>query len=231
MKLNCPECGAEIPADNINLDRMVAKCRECNAVFGFGDLFGTASDAPAQARLAVPRPANLQIEQDGANLIFTRKWFSPTYIFLAIFALFWNGFMAVWFGIAIISRIWPMAIFGTLHGVIGVAVAYIAVAGLVNSTLVRVGMGEIEVSHSPLPWFGKRHLETTGIAQLYSKQVSHSSRQRTSQTYEVHLATRDGRQVKLLSGLESSEQALFLEQEIERYLGVEDQAVRGEIPR
>lgn len=34
MKLSSPECGAEIPADNINLDRMVAKCRECNTVFG-----------------------------------------------------------------------------------------------------------------------------------------------------------------------------------------------------
>lgn len=230
MKLNCPECAAEIPSNNINLDRMVAKCRECNAVFGFGDQLDS-SEQQSLTRMPVPRPANLQIEHDGAYLRFTRRWFSVVYIMLGIFALFWNGFMAVWFGIAIISRIWPIAIFGTLHATIGLVIAYIAVAGLVNSTLIRVGMGEIEVSHSPLPWFGKRRIETAGIAQLYSKEVSSRSRQRTTLSYEVHLATQDGCQIKLLAGLDGSEQALYLEQEIERYLGLKDQAVRSEIPR
>jgi hypothetical protein len=231
VKLNCPECGAEIPADNINLDRMVAKCRECNTVFGFGDQFGATGGTPSQVRLAVPRPASLHIEQDGAELRLTRRWFSPTYIFLGIFAIFWNGFMAVWFGIAIISRMWPMALFGSIHAAIGLFIAYVAVAGLVNSTLVRIGMGEIEVSHSPLPWRGNRRIETAGIAQLYSKEVSYRSRRRTTQSYEIHAATGDGRDIKLLSALETSEQALYLEQEIERYLGIKDLPMRGEILR
>lgn len=231
MRLNCPECGAEIPADNINLDRMVAKCRECNTVFGFGDQFGVIGGLQPRARLAVPRPASLQVEQDGSELRLIRRWFSPTYIFLGIFAIFWNGFMALWFGIAIIGRVWSMALFGTIHGAIGLFVAYVAVAGLVNSTLVRVGMGEIEVRHSPLPWRGNRRIETAGVAQLYSKEVSHRSRRRTTQSYEIHVATRDGHQVRLLSALESSEQALYLEQELERYLGIADQPMRGEIPR
>jgi hypothetical protein len=148
-----------------------------------------------------------------------------------MFALFWNGFMAVWFGIAIISRVWPMALFGTLHAAIGLFVAYYALAGFLNTTEVRVGMGEVEVTHGPLPWFGKRRLETAGIAQLYSKEVAHRQRRGTSYSHEVHVATRDGQQVKLLSGLDSSEQALYLEQEIERYLGIKDQPVRGEIVR
>jgi predicted Zn finger-like uncharacterized protein len=231
VKLNCPECGAEIPADNINLDRMVAKCRECNTVFGFGDQFGASAGAQSLVRLAVPRPASLQVEQDGAELRLTRRWFSPTYIFLGIFAIFWNGFMAVWFGIAIISRMWPMALFGSIHAAIGLFIAYVAVAGLVNSTLVRIGMGEIQVSHSPLPWRGNRRIETAGIAQLYSKEISHRSRRRTTQSYEIHAATGDGRDIKLLSALENSEQALYLEQEIERYLGIKDLPMRGEIPR
>lgn len=231
MKLNCPECGAEIPADNMNLDRMVAKCRECNAVFDFGDHFGVTNGSQSLSRMPVPRPADILIENTGTDIRFTRRWFGPTYIFLALFAVFWNGFMAVWFGIAIVSRLWPMALFGTLHAAIGLFVAYLALAGFLNSTVIRVGLGEIEVKHGPLPWFGNRRLETVSIAQLYSKEVVSRSRRSTSVSHEVHLATRDGRHIKLLSGLESSEQALYLEQEIERYLGIKDQAVRGEIPR
>ena len=230
MKLRCPDCGAQIPADNINLDRMVAKCQECNAVFAFGDQFG--GDSRSLARLPAPRPASVEVEHDGADLTFTRRWFSPVMIFLAMFAVFWNGFMAVWFGIAIISRIWPMALFGTLHAAIGLFLAYYALAGFLNSTVIRVGMGEIDVTHGPLPWFGKRHLETASIAQLYVKEVlRHRRRGSASLTYEVHVATRDGGHVKLLSGLDSSEQALYLEQEIERALGIKDLPVRGEIGR
>ena len=231
MKLSCPECGAQIPAGNINLDRMVAKCHACDAVFGFGEQLGLSTGQQSLARVAVPRPANIQIDQDGAELRFTRRWFSPVYIFLAMFAIFWNGFMAVWFGIAIISRIWPMALFGTLHATIGLFLAYTALAGFLNSTVIRVGMGELEVKHGPLPWFGSRRIETVAIAQLYSKELIRRSRGTTNSTHEVHIVTRDGRQVKLLSGLESSEQALYLEQEIERYLGIQDQPVRGEMPR
>ncbi len=229
MKLRCPDCGAEVPADNINLDRMVAKCQVCNAVFAFGDQLG--SGARSSARLPAPRPANVQIEQDGTELRLTRRWFGPVFIFLALFAVFWNGFMAVWFGMAIISRLWPMALFGTLHASIGLFVAYYAIAGFVNSTVVRVGMGEIEVRHGPLPWFGNRRLETASIAQLYVKEVLRRQRRGSSLTYEVHAATRDGGHVILLSGLESSEQALFQEQEIERALGIKDLPVRGEMAR
>ncbi len=232
VKLTCPECGAQTPADNINLDRMVAKCQECDAVFGFGDQFGSAINAQDVDRLPVPRPANLQIEQTGAELRLSRRWFSPAIIFLALFAVFWNGFMAVWFGIAIISRIWPLALFGILHAAVGLFVAYYALAGFMNVTVIRVGMGELDVKHGPLPWFGNRRLETAAIAQLYCKEVTRYRRRGgPSSTHEVHVATRDGRQVKLLSGLESSDQALYLEQEIERSLGIKDQPVRGEIPR
>ena len=231
MKLSCPECGAQIPADNINLDRMVAKCQDCNAVFSFGDQFGTASGPHSLARLPVPRPADLQIEQTGSEIRFTRRWLHPSHAFLALFVLFWNGVMAVWFGIAISQRLWLMALFGTAHAAIGLFVAYAVLAGFLNSTVIRVGMGAIDVTHTPLPWLGNRRLETAAIAQLYCKKVAHRPRRHTSYTHEVHVATRDGRHVQLLSGLESSEQALYLEQEIERYLGIKDQPMRGEIPR
>ena len=35
MRVSCKSCGAAIPAANLNLDRMVAKCGACHAVFAF----------------------------------------------------------------------------------------------------------------------------------------------------------------------------------------------------
>jgi hypothetical protein len=212
----------------MNLERMVAKCRECHAVFGFGDQFGIGGSRE-EVRMDVPRPPNMRIEHSGADITFTWRWFTPTFIFLAFFALFWNGFMAVWFGIAIVSRIWPMALFGILHAGVGLFLAYTALAGFVNSTVLRIGRGELEVRYGPLPWLGNRRLETAEIAQLYCKEKVTYRRGTSHSTHEIHVATRDNRDIKLLSGLPDSVQALFLEQEIERYLGIKDQPVRGEM--
>ena len=35
MRVSCKSCGAAVPAANLNLDRMVAKCGACHAVFAF----------------------------------------------------------------------------------------------------------------------------------------------------------------------------------------------------
>jgi predicted Zn finger-like uncharacterized protein len=231
VRLACPECEAQIVSSDINLDRMVAKCAECNAVFGFDEHFKSTNNVQTLNRLAVPRPNNIVIEQTGTEIVFSWRWFTVSFVFVALFAVFWNGFMAVWFGIAIMSRIWTMAAFGSLHAAVGLFIAYMAIAGFVNTTRVRVGMGEISIAHGPLPWRGNRTLETASIAQLYTKENLSRNRRSSSLTYEVHAATRDGRSVKLLSGLETSEQALFLEQEIERYLQIKNIPVPGELGR
>lgn len=55
------------------------------------------------------------------------------------------------------------------------------------------------------------------------------SRSGGSATYEIHAITHSGRTIKPVSGLESSEQALFIEQEIEKHLNIKDTPVKGEL--
>lgn len=43
------------------------------------------------------------------------------------------------------------------------------------------------------------------------------------------MITNSGNDTKLLSGLKTSEQALYVEQEIEKYLGIKNKPVRGEL--
>jgi hypothetical protein len=44
----------------------------------------------------------------------------------------------------------------------------------------------------------------------------------------VSALLRDGRERKIMSGLDSPEEALFVESEIEKYLGITDRPVAGE---
>jgi hypothetical protein len=70
MKLNCPECGTSIPAENINIQKMAAVCPSCGAVFQF---------EPAQAkakRRKVHQPQNLELHDTDERLqmAFRTNW-------------------------------------------------------------------------------------------------------------------------------------------------------------
>jgi uncharacterized membrane protein (Fun14 family) len=139
--------------------------------------------------------------------------------------------MITWFTIAIMKRQYPMALFGTLHGCVGVGLLYGVLAGYLNKTYIRISYNTIAITHEPLPWFGAKSIVRSDVKQLYSKErVSHSDHGHTH-TYSVHVMTRSEKSVELVSGLFSSEEALFVENEIEKYLKIADEPVRGELPR
>jgi hypothetical protein len=47
-------------------------------------------------------------------------------------------------------------------------------------------------------------------------------------TYGLYGITREQRRLELVTGLPSAEDAMFLEQEIERFLRLKDKPIRGE---
>ncbi len=231
MQIYCKQCSAEIPAGNINLDRLIAKCSDCNSVFSLANQFGEADGYQTFKRVEVPMPKGIEVENFGGELQISRRWFSPMIIALTIFALFWNGFMVMWYGIAIYNRIWVMALFGLLHAGIGVGLIYYVLAGYLNTTVIKANMGDLEIKHGPLPSPGNTRPDRGLIGQLYCKAKIHRGRNSTGCSYELHATTKDGKHKKLLTGLTESEQALYLEQEIERFLDIKDRPVRGELGR
>ena len=227
MQLHCPYCAHDIPAADINLDRMVAKCASCSAVFSFDDQIDAAPQRPL--RLEVPLPKGITVEREGYELAITRRWMSPKYFLLIFFCLIWDGFLCFWYSIALAGGAWIMAVFALGHTAIGALITYSTIAGFVNSTLIRVGSGALAVRHGPLPWSGNKQLDSSGITQIYCKERIQRGRNSTTTTYEVHAATNGGVQAKLVDGLDSDDQALYLEQEIERFLSIKDVPVAGEL--
>jgi DNA-directed RNA polymerase subunit M/transcription elongation factor TFIIS len=60
MELKCPNCGEVIPAENINIQEMVALCGECHHVFEF-----TRSAIARKAKRHIPpQPERVQVHVD-----------------------------------------------------------------------------------------------------------------------------------------------------------------------
>lgn len=234
MKLNCIKCAAEIPAENMNLDRMVAKCAVCNSVFSFEDELGGGRVTAAVKRLDAPQPQNVRVENWGGQLTIQWRWFTLKIVLATIFALFWNGMMFSLVGSMItdipergLEAVFPFIFFP--HIWVGFYLIYYVLAGYINQTRMIVDGQTIRIQHGPLPWIGNKTLDSSDVVQLYTKQ--HRGRNNWGGTYQLHAVADSDKHEKLLSGLEDSEHALFVEQEVERFLGIEDRPVRGEYGR
>jgi hypothetical protein len=233
MNLTCKRCGAEITADNINLDRMIAKCSSCNAVLSFADEFPYAATRElAYQKFNVARPKNMQVEDLGTELKITRNWSRPRAIFMFFFALFWNGFLWPLFCMLLLSREWVPVCFLIPFLAVGLGIAYLASALLLNVTEIKVNYRDLTIRHGPLPLGKNKNLLASDIKQIFCRQnISHDFEGDTNITYGLHAVTTASAREPLLTGLPEAEEALFLEQEIERFLGIKDRPVAGEFRR
>lgn len=232
--MDCPKCGTQVHADDVNLANLIAKCRSCHEVFTFGNLARHAdTTARAELPLPAPRPPSIQVEDENGRQQLTRRWFTPIFLFLVLFCIAWDSFLVFWYTMALTGNApWLMIVFPVVHLAVGIGMTYYTLAGLVNTTVVAIEDGQMEVRHGPLPWLGNRRLAAGDIRQLFCDESQNWNRRNSwgsPVTYNVNVVLADGQQCKLLSGLDDKGQALFYEQQLEAWLGIKPQPVRGEI--
>ncbi|HST63043.1 MAG TPA: hypothetical protein VLK84_30320 [Longimicrobium sp.] len=232
----CPSCGTTLRDENMSLQTLSGRCPTCDALV---DLRAAApagmpvfGDAQAAEPIPVPLPANVHVEPRGRDLVITRRWFSWVYIFLAFFCVVWNGFLVFFYGIIISAGAgFPILLFPALHVAVGIFLTYMTLAGFVNRTTFTVERDHLTVRHGPLPWRGNVDVPTTSLLQLFCTEQVSRSRNGTTIRYSVEGVLKDGSHLKLATALDTREQALFIEQTLEKHLGIQDRRVRSEMAR
>lgn len=231
MQVRCQKCNAAILPENLDLIRSLAKCESCGNLFNCASQLDALGDDGSGRREKVAMPKGYRLFRRANGLRILRRWLGPQFFGMLFFCLFWNGFMVVWFSIAITQRQWAMAAFGTIHALVGMGLAYYTLAGFFNTTIITVASGMLQIKHGPIPVPGNRQIKADSLRQLYTKRVVHHGKNGTSTTYELRAQTSSGKDEKLLGNLANEAQALFVEQEIEEFLGIQDRSVRDEIER
>lgn len=229
MALSCSKCSASIPNDSVNLDLMLAECPSCHHVQQLGTVGDGARDATRPPLGDLPVPMGVDVAESLDDLVITFAWWHWRYIIQLVFCLFWNGFMVNWFAITLSTGNYPFAAFGLLHAAVGLALAYTGVAGLVNHTTITASRGALTVAHGPMPWWGGRTMARDDISQLYCVEHVTKSKNGRQVTWSVDAVDRDQRSVTLLKGVTDLAQARFFEHRVERFLGIADRAIDGEV--
>ena len=226
MHLSCPACNSPIAANDVDLGSGLAKCRACQNVFRFTD----DPELAGKSRLPTPRPDGIVRSEGAGELAFVRRWFSGKIVLMTFFALFWDGFLAVWYFLAFHAPNAPlvMKLFPLVHVAVGVFITYAVITGYVNSTWISVGPGHLSVRHGPLPWPGNFDLSAGVLTQLFCEQQTNRGRYSNYFTYDLVAVLADGTRKKVIRGLDKPDVPRYLEEQMEKYLRIKDMAVSGE---
>ncbi|MGK0186123.1 MAG: hypothetical protein ACI9R3_001906 [Verrucomicrobiales bacterium] len=232
IELSCKNCGSQLKPESISTELNAARCTHCNALFAIALPQRQDSDTPRNGpRAKVPMPKGFEVSDLGHEFILKRRWFSPALFFLLFFCIFWNGFMIVWHTISLTTGAWFMSLFGLIHTAVGIGLAYGTLAGFMNTTEIKVGRGNLTLRHGPIPWKGNKDIASHSVRQLYCKEKISHGKNGPHSRYTVEIVLDSDKRETLVKNLNEAEQALFIEQQIEGHLGIQDQATPGEISR
>jgi hypothetical protein len=171
-------------------------------------------------------PQGLQVSRSGGALRFQWKWMTPWALIESVGVLFMT---ANWIRGVMSEELdenfaWQLA-WGLAAGCFFVGFLYRFAMVVVNQTVVEIDQHRLSVRFEPLPWFGRRDISVREIRQLYARDEGGSD------SVNFQLVVRDpfGKDRPLASHLPNVRFARYIEQEVERYLGIEDVPVEGEL--
>jgi hypothetical protein len=184
--------------------------------------------------MAINVPTNMTVRKNSNHLQITRRWFDISYVFFTPVVIAYDVFgFPYFFRLQImafsaskidVESILPLLILVSLV----IASNYALMIVFINTTTISVTSNTISVKHGPLPHWGSKRLASKEVLQLWCKKEKFWNPLYGGTTYTVEVVMNDKSIIILLFNLIRADQALFIKQEIEKFLNIEDKPVKGE---
>ncbi len=224
MSTKCAKCGKNMDAAPYSKAHNALVCPSCGYLLRMETL--TRGEERA-SRPEVPLPQGMTISSGEGVLILRARWFERGYLILALFTLLFDGALALWYtsllGLDAVGVNY-YSLSPVIHLVASVILTWYTLACLFDTSVISISTERIVVRHRPFPWFGGMSLPAHQLDQLWSERQEKVAGE---PLYHVRGQLRNGRTFNFLYGLHNPSQALYIEQEIEHFLGIVDRPVPG----
>jgi len=196
--MKCKSCKTRIPDEKNNSNNKIVTCPKCRTV-------STNPDEDFLNSL----PDKIKVKEKDGNLHIFYSWFTWGDLLCLLGMASLNIYSFILLRIIlekpIIIIIYPIIWFLT----------YFYIVRVINKTVIEIKKDRLISKHGPLPWFGNQNLEGKEIKEIYSREI-----QSKTITYIVKALLKDGREVKIISFLQTPVQALFIEKKLTKYLNI-----------
>lgn len=224
--LKCEKCENELTADEVNISAAIAACSAC------GHTFALRSSSTKKLKESVK---GIKIENFGDGILIERRWLHQMFfipiIVGSIFLI--NSYLFLIPDVLMPDTPWEIGpkrhllkLFW-LFPIVGCISLYFGVATLFNRTLIHVRKRSLRILHAPFPWPGVKKIESKDLEQIYVEENVHQ-KNGSHASYTLFAVLKKSGKKKLLSGLKNYDQALKIELEIEKALGIKDRRVHEE---
>ena len=224
MILRCTTCSTPFRPDDVTMVTGLARCRVC-------DIVVTVTPGPSP-RPEVVRPEMMTVEEKAKSIRISWPVATGFFRFFALgMFLLLLGISGIVLSILFISpAIWMHEAPPVFFVLLILAFPTILTLGLaINDVVLELNPEELAAFYAPIPGMGfRRSFNPASVAQLYCRS---STARNGSQMFEVAALMTDGNVFCIASDLPDTRSALFIEQQLERHLGIEDRIVNGELPR
>ena len=224
--MKCQKCRESIPQGQIDTTRGVATCSAC------GQMQLAVSDeerATQRARLdseALPRGMTLEKRDDGLTITFRDKpRLLPLLTFVLVAYVIYENDL-----IRPAEMLQPST---TLLALMLIAHLYLVLGTLFNKNSITVDRQFMTKKSGPFPKSLTQITPVQEVAQVFVKehvqrwQMSHLAT--PTHSYTANVVTKNGKQRPITPKMVDAGVCLQLELEIERFLGIEDEFVPGQV--
>ncbi len=217
--VNCPSCNDVVPADNLNLQNNVAKCGSCNVIFSIDEEVKSVKTSNA-VKQEILRPEGIDLFYYGDDLDITVQQHIQG---VDAYGLVFLPILAIFTFLMLFSDKFNMPIF--IPAALGVGSLYFIYRAFNysnNKTYIDVNNRFLSIKSRPTHFRKDKTYNADEIDQLYLKHAADGSGY-----FSIFMIVNgmEGQKHQKLITVNTLSKAKFLEQEIERYLNIEDRKV------
>src|SRR5689334_19907426 len=89
MAINCRKCGKEIPVENINFEKQLAKCSKCHTIFFVNTRQEGLRPEPKISHQDLSKTKGITVKQEKGTLLIERQWSRFSGYLLITFSILW----------------------------------------------------------------------------------------------------------------------------------------------
>jgi len=220
-KISCPSCSTHISADNLNLQNKIGKCNNCDVIFSLDkEVEKLKSNNIVKQHVLRPAGIDLFSFKDDLEITIQRSVSGFDAFAAGFLSLMTLVFFIAHFDGGNVSIFIPVGLF-----IAFVYYLYKCFNHSKNKTYLEVNKKELNIKSVPNTFSKDESYVSENIDQVYIRKSA-----TMGGYYDVNLLINDssGQIHKKLLHINSLSKAQYLEQEIEKHLGIKDRKVMEE---
>lgn len=221
QQLVCPNCGETVPAEQINIQEMVAVCSACHHMFSFS----APKAAGRLKRRKVKQPSSMVVHESDAHLHMEfrtnfRLDRNEAFIGTAGIAASFTFVTLIMLGVGDIPFIIPL-----VFGVVALFLFYLVGLVVYNKTHLDVQDDRVRISRKPLPGLNQdQEISLSGVVAIHSEETPISVKEGyDTPRYRVQAEYADGSRRTIINDV-TQEYALYIAQRLDEVLGMGEEA-------